>query len=163
MLSMLKVRGILVSVSVVASIFFSVLPASPAQNACSLLTTSEVGGLLGVTVNPGNGPLPTLCQWREQAKPGNPILIADLNGPDIRLFNSTKSAASFTHSTLRPVSGYGDEAFFLYKKVGRNVSDVFWFRKGDQAFNVRIWGRQISDSQREAKELAIAQHVLAKL
>jgi hypothetical protein len=161
--SRLKVHGIPAAIFVVISLFGAALWASPAQNACSLLTATEVSAQLGVPVNPGNGPLPKVCQWREKAKPGAAILIADLNGPDIKLFNNTKAMAGFTHSTVKPVKGFGDEAFYLYKKVGRTTSDVLWFRKGDQAFNVRIWGKDIPDADREAKEMAIARIVLSKL
>ncbi len=164
MLSKLRLCVIPAALCLAASLFAAGSWAAPAQTACSLLTESEVSTQLGVPVNPGNGPFPKICQWREKAKPGAATLIADLNGPDIKLFDNTKSMAGFTGSTVKPVKGLGDEAFYLYKKAGRNVSDVLWFRKGDQAFNVRIWGaKQISDADREAKELAIAHVVLSKL
>jgi hypothetical protein len=163
MFSKLKVHGIPAVLSVVVLLFGAASWASPAEKGCSIITSAEVGARLGVVVKPGFSMFATMCQWREQAKPGAAILIADLNGPDIKLFNSTKSAAGFTGSTLRPVTGLGDEAFYLYKKVGRNTSDVLWFRKGDQAFNVRIWGRQIPRAELEAKEFAIATLVMSRL
>jgi hypothetical protein len=133
-------------------------------DACSMLTQSEVSAGLGVQVGAGNGSMPKICQWREQAKPGADILIADLNGPDITLFNNVKSMASSTGAALRPASGLGDEAFFYYKQAGRMVSEILWFRKGDLAYNVRVWGhKKISDAEREAKEKAIASTVLHKL
>jgi hypothetical protein len=61
------------------------------------------------------------------------------------------------------VSGVGDEAFFYHRAVGRSVSEILWVRKGGFAFNVRIWGRNMADAEREAKERSVAQAVLAKL
>ncbi len=104
-----------------------------------------------------------MCQWRQTAKPGADILIADLTGPDLKLFNNVKSTAPITHVTITPVGGLGDEAFFEYKKFPKEVSEILWFRKGDLAFSVRVWGMTIPDAEREAKEKAIATSVLKKL
>jgi hypothetical protein len=137
--------------------------AAPPITACALLTEAEVQTALGVAVGAAKGPLPKICQWREQAKPGTAILILDVNGPDLKLFNSVKATSQFTGARITHVGGLGDEAFFFYKAIGRNVSEVLWVRKGDFAFNVRIWGKKIPDADREAKEKSVAQTVLAKI
>jgi len=140
-----------------------VTPAASAAPACSLVTKAEVSAALGVMVGAPNGPLPKLCQWRQQAKPGADILIADLNGPDRKLFDNAKSMAGFTGATIKPVGGLGDGAFHLCKKVGRMTSDILWFRKGDAAFSVRVWGGKIPDADAEAKAKAIAVRVLTRV
>ncbi len=137
--------------------------ALPPGDACSLLTQTEVSAGLGVSVGAGYAPFPKGCQWKEQAKPGTAILLADLNGPDLKMFNNVKSMTALTRATLTQVSGLGDEAYFYYRKAGKEVSEILWFRKGDNAFNVRVWGKTIPDADREAKEKAIALSVLGKL
>jgi hypothetical protein len=156
-----------VAVSALTAFFTIAAWASPSKTACALLNVQVVSGILGVPVKPGNGPMPKLCQWRQDAKPGESTLIADLNGPDLTLFKNTKAMASFSGQTLESVPGVGDEAFFVYKQVGRNMTDSIWFRKGNSAFSVRVWGymqgHKVTRKEAETKEEAIALRVVQNL
>ncbi|MEO7208869.1 MAG: hypothetical protein ABI145_19405 [Steroidobacteraceae bacterium] len=107
-------------------------------DACSLLTQAEVSANLGVQVAAGNSLVAKSCQWRQQAKPGAEVLIADLNGPNLDMFNGVKSTAAATRATITPVTGMGDEALFFYRKTGTSVSEILWVRKANFAFNVRV-------------------------
>jgi len=146
----------------VAAMFISSHGTSAAPgDVCSLTTQQEVSAALGVAVDPGKMLNPKTCQFHEQVKPGEPGWTVDVNSNSAAFYNAMKSTPTGTHT---PVSGLGDEAFFALWKPGKDVNESLWVKKGDAAFNIRIWGaKPITDADREAKERAIASDVLKRL
>lgn len=157
----LKLKIIAVGAMSVAVVFVGIQGAF-AADPCSLTSFAEVGRVLATSFDQGKLINPKSCQYREQVKQGDADFIVDVNVNSASFYNTMKSMPG--RSTQKPVSGLGDDAFFALWKPGKEVNESLWVKKGDAAFNVRIWGsKSLSDADREAKERAIASDVLKKL
>lgn len=133
--------------------------ATPPTDACSLLTSAQVGSVLGISVSAGGLLSPNMkktCGWPPPggAVPPKRVLV---NIANANVFAGAKMGLVGKSEVITPVSGVGDEAF--YDVVGRGIA--FFARKGDFAFSVRVYG--FPPNEIKAKEKALAQDVLAKL
>jgi hypothetical protein len=146
------------------------LDAGTPGDACALLSASQVSSALKTGVGSGQPIMPTnatLCSWSEQGVPA---------GTERNVTVSLMSAKSFeigrtplTGTTKTPVSGIGDDAYFIESKgmiAGLNV------RKGDTAFQVRArtnpkWFRTgktpESEQQDQVADRLLALEILKKL
>ena len=155
----------IIAISIWALVFSAVVmcaqsQAADANNACSLLTTSQVSAALGGDVAAGESTVPKKCRWK-QKQTGPAALVADLDLWDPKTVESAKSTATLTHTTVSPVPGLGDDAFYLSRKQVQ--SEILYVKKGSHAFSVHIMGKKLSNEEMRAKEKALAQNVVAKL
>lgn len=140
--------------------------AAPPTDACSLLTAGQVSAVLGVSVGSGEKILPTssaLCGWEV---PGQKNLdrkrvvlsIYTQLGrmTPIQRFNNAKTPIKGI--TKEPVTGVGDDAIFV---TTPGFGTGLIFRKGDAAFDLRVYGFPID--QIKAKEKKLADCVIQKL
>lgn len=142
-----------------------VFAATP-TDACSLLTPAEVSAVLGVSVRVGEKIVPNstaLCGWdvpgekrldRKRVVLNIYTQIGSLT--PIQRFNNAMTP--ITGITKVPVTGVGDAALFA---TTPGLGTGLIFRKGDAAFDLRVYGFPLD--QVEEKERALAAHVLAKL
>jgi hypothetical protein len=140
------------------------------NDACALLTVSQVSSALGASVGPGQPVMPnnaTTCTWVEQGVAA---------GTERNVTVSLMTAKSFENGktpmpgiTKTPVSGIADDAYFIEPHgmtVGLSV------RKGDACFQVRArsnpkWFRTGKTPESEQKDQgadrALALEILKKL
>ncbi|HUJ32066.1 MAG TPA: hypothetical protein VLY23_12350 [Candidatus Acidoferrum sp.] len=142
------------------------MPPAPPTDACSLLTQARVSAALGVSVGAGQRVVPTspsICGW---AQPGDTThsgkrLVVSIYVPLGKLtpadrFNSAKKPMQGITKT--PVSGVSDDAIYA---VTPGFGTGLIFKKGDSAFDVRVYG--FSDEQIKEKEKTLALEIIAKL
>lgn len=106
-------------------------------DACTLLTTAEVSGALGVNSLPGKrtfGGSPKACLWSDDAG-------GSVNNRRVTLtITSSTMAFQMMKSSPRiktePVSGIGDEAF--YELPGPHEAPILQVRKGSEVFTLRV-------------------------
>lgn len=132
--------------------------AAPAVDPCSLLTPSQVGDVLGVSVGPGQKVAGNLCHW---SAPGQ---ATGRNGKKVLL--TLQDERAFTYAkmpvghgiTKTPVTGIGDDAVY---GTTPGVGTTLAVKKGSVAFVVHVTG--FTDDEIKAKEKTLALEVLSKL
>ncbi len=104
-------------------------------DACALLTVPQVSSALGAVVGSGQPIMPnstSFCTWSEQGVPAGTERNVTVSMMTARSFENGKTP--MTGITKEPVSGIGDDAYFVESKgmiAGLSV------RKGNTAFQVR--------------------------
>jgi hypothetical protein len=141
----------------VAGLIFMASAASlvVAGDACSLLSQSEVGGALGTSVSAGT-PItgPTSCQWKGQGKWATLTITQPLAGKSaVDRFNAGK-ARTLPGISIEPVSGAGDDAYYVYFSNAPRTGLGLVVKKGSSAFEIRIYGFDLAQAKPAAKTLA---------
>jgi hypothetical protein len=141
------------------------LAAAP-TDACSLLTQAQVTAVLGVPVGAGEKIAPTtsaLCGWEvpgEKSFNRKRVVLSIYtqmgSRTPVQHFETAKTPIQGI--TKVPVTGVGDDAIFA---VTPGFGTGLIFRKGDAAFDLRVYG--FPNDQAEAKEKELAQDVIARL
>ena len=159
--------------TLVAVVFFSLAAANsrteyaaPVTDACSLLTAAQVSAVLGISLGPGEEILRSstaLCGWEVPGQEGLDrkrvvLSIYTQRGSltPVQRFNTAKTPIQGI--TKEPVTGVGDDAIFA---TTPGLGTGLIFRKGDAAFDLRIYGFPID--QIKAKEKKLADCVIQKL
>jgi hypothetical protein len=139
-------------------------------DACALLTAPQVSSALGAVVGPGQPIMPTnatMCTWREQGVPAGTERNVSVSVMAVKSFENGK--IPMTGITKTPVSGVGDEAYFIEP---RGMAAGLSVRKGDTCFQVRArsnptWAKTGKTPESEAKDQAVdralALEILKKL
>jgi hypothetical protein len=143
-----------------------IVQAAPPTDACSLLTPAEVSAVLGVSVGAGEKVSPTstaICGWQvpgEKRMDRKRVVLSIYtqmgSRTPVQRFEAAKTPIQGI--TKEPVSGVGDDAIFA---TTPGLGSGLIFRKGDAAFDLRVYGFPVD--QLKAKAKALAQDVLAKL
>jgi hypothetical protein len=133
----------------------SLSAASPTV-ACELLTQARVGAALGVTVGPGT-PIarPGTCQWPGKGRIATLTITQTVAGKTpVEQFNAGKTSKRYG-ITMEPVSGVGDDAFYVYLGTNTPTTAVgIVVRKGDSTFEVRVYGFPLEEGKTVGKSLA---------
>lgn len=140
--------------------------ASPPTDACSLLTPAEVSAVLGVSVGAGEKIVPNntaLCGWDvtggERLDRKRVVLsIYTQMGSLTPMQRFNNAMTPVRGITKVPVTGVGDGALFA---TTPGLGTGLIFRKGNAAFDLRVYGFPLD--QLEVKEKVLAANVLAKL
>ncbi|MFZ0415749.1 MAG: hypothetical protein WBD23_06130 [Candidatus Acidiferrales bacterium] len=140
--------------------------AAPPADACSLLTSAQVSAVLGVSVGPGERISPkstAMCGWEVLGQKGLDRKRVVLNiytqmgsASPVERFNRAKTPIQGIPK--EPVTGVGDDAIFA---TTPGFGTGLIFRKGNAAFDLRIYGFPIDEIK--AKEKTLALDVLARL
>lgn len=138
---------------------FLAFHAAPAD-ACSLLTATQINGVMGVDMGVPKSITAKACQWRQPVKQGDPNAIVDVTIIDHRRFDIGKAVAGSGKFKVTPINGLGDEAYSSASVDGK-LTDLR-VRKGDEGFAVHVWGSGVPLAQFEAKELALAKLIAPK-
>jgi hypothetical protein len=140
--------------------------ATPPSDACSLLTPAQVTAVLGVSVAAGEKLAPgsaALCGWEVpgQKSMNRKRVVLSIytrigNLTPVERFNDAK----FPMQGIKkePVGGIGDDAIFA---TTPGFGTGLIFRKGDGAFDLRVYG--FPEDQIKAKEKELADCVIQKL
>jgi hypothetical protein len=139
-------------------------------DACALLAAPQVSSALGAVVGPGQPIVPnntTVCTWREQGVPAGTERNVSVSLMTVKSFETGKTP--MTGITKTPVSGVGDEAYFIEP---RGMAAGLSVRKGDTCFQIRArsnptWFKTGKTPESEAKDQtvdrALALEILKKL
>jgi hypothetical protein len=145
------------------------MAAAAPDDACALLTQSQVSAALGVGVDPGQRPVatdPLFCNWREHGKPEGPARNVIVTIIGAARFESEKKSL-VRGPTKTPEHDIGDEAY--YYKAGRFPFNLIV--KKDAAY-FRIMARSDAtpgehspavDDQDKKVDRALAIEILKKL
>ena len=165
----LRICGI--TLQMIAGIYGSgAVKAGTPGDACSLLTAAQVSSALGATVGQGQPIMPnnaTTCTWTEQGGP--PASARNVTVSLIMVKSFENGKVPFTGVTKTPVSGIGDDAYFVESKAMTAGLSV---RKGDACFQVRsrsnsAWfktGKTPASEQKDQDvDRALALEILKKL
>ena len=139
----------------------SLSAAEPAA-ACPLLTQAQIASATGATVEAGT-PIgaPTSCQWAGQGKIVTLVIRRPLAGKSpVDQFNDGK-ARKLPGVTTEPVSGVGDDAFYVFYAGANRAGCGVVVKKGSSVFEVRVYGFDLEQAKGVAKTLA--QGAAAKL
>ncbi|HET7103642.1 MAG TPA: hypothetical protein VFI20_06105 [Terracidiphilus sp.] len=131
--------------------------ATPAVDACALLTPAQMSAVLGATVGPGTYISPTFkttCTW---TVPGGHEFVT-LMLTSVSSFEQSKIPI-VPAIVITPVSGIGDDAYYL--TVGANAGLIV--KKGNIAFKVAVYAANTSLDKKEALEKPLARQVVARL
>jgi hypothetical protein len=133
----------------------SLSAASPTV-ACELLAQARVSAALGVTVGAGT-PIarPGACQWFGKGRFATLTITQPLAGKTpLEQFNAGKTSKRIGITT-EPVSGVGDDAFYVYYATNTPTAPVgIVVRKGDSTFEVRVYGLPLEEGKTAGKSLA---------
>ena len=137
----------------------SVARAIGPADACALLTRDEVSAALGVTVQAGKRLVatnPAACAWAPAGGPtigGKKLVLALMTE---RIFEVGKTP--FPHIAKTPVSGIGDDAYYV---TTRGLGTALNVRKGTSCFQVKVGG--LTEEAEKTIEKKLAQVVLTRV
>jgi hypothetical protein len=139
------------------------------NDACSLLTQTQVSAALGIGVDPGQHPVAadlTFCNWREHGKPEGPARNVIVTLIDASKFEKEKKTL-VPGPTKTPEHDIGEEAY--YYKAGRFPFNLI-VKKGDVYFRIMARSNAViserspaTDDQDKSIDRALALEVLKKL
>ena len=137
------------------------LSAADTPVACPLLTQAQIGAAIGGTVGAGSPIVATSCQWVGQQGKRVTLTINQPRGGQspVDQFNAGKTQ-SLPGVTKEPVSGVGDDAFYVYFTGQNRMGCGVMVRKGSSVFEVRLYGFDLNQAKTVTK--AIAQDVAGK-
>lgn len=125
-----------------------------ADEACTLITQAQVSAALEIPVNPGE-PIgrPSACQWAGKGRFATLTIMQPLGGKSaIDRFNAGKTS-TLPGITTEPVSGVGDEAYYIYFSNTTRAGLGLVIKKGSSAFEIRVYGFDIDKAKSVAKTL----------
>jgi hypothetical protein len=125
-----------------------------ADDACALITQTQVGAALEVPVGAGT-PIgrPSTCQWAGKGRMATLTIMQPLGGKSaLDRFNAGKNS-TIPGITTEPISGVGDEAFYIYFSNTTKAGLGLVVRKGSSAFEIRVYGFEIDKAKSVAKTL----------
>jgi len=124
-----------------------------ADEACTLITQTQVSAALEVPVGAGT-PIsrPGTCQWVGKGRIATLTFKQPLGGKSpLEQFNAGKTS-TMPGITAEPVSGVGDDAFYIYfSNTTRALGLVV--RKGGSVYEIRVYGFEIDKAKSVAKTL----------
>lgn len=130
-------------------------PAASPTVACELLTQAQVSQALGIPVGAGT-PIarPGTCQWFGKGKFATlTITLPKGTQTPVDQFNAGK-ASKMAGVTVEPVSGVGDEAYYVYFSGTTRAGSGIVVRKGAFSFEIRVYGFQLDEGKTVGKGLA---------
>lgn len=148
----------------IIGMMFALITARPLRaasgDACSLLTQAQVSAVLGVPVDTGKRVIPNstlMCGWSEHGGPTaiSKRVVLTLSTPE----KFTRGKTPFQGITKVPVSGIGDDAYFV---TASGLGTTLNVLKGSSAFAVSVKGQFSADKVKEF-EKGLAQNVLSRL
>jgi hypothetical protein len=123
--------------------------------ACSLLTQQQISAAVGAAVGTG-APIaaPTSCQWSGEGK----TVTLTINHPrggqsPVDQFNAGK-ASSLPGIATEPVSGVGEDAYYVYFEGTKRAGCGLMVKKASSAFEIRVYGFDLDQAKVVAKTIA---------
>jgi hypothetical protein len=148
-------RPITVTVALIGVVLVSYgVQSFAADEACTLITQAQVSAALEIPVDPGT-PIgrPSACQWTGKGKFATLTIIQPRGGKSpIESFNAGK-ASTMPGIVVEPVSGVGDDAYYVYFNTKERSGLGLVVKKGSSAFEIRVYGFELDKAKLVAKTL----------
>jgi hypothetical protein len=148
-------RLIAFTVALIGGILVSYTARSFASGeACTLITQIQVSAALEVPVGAGT-PIasPSTCQWIGKGRFATLTITQPLGGKSpVDRFNAGKTS-TMPGITIEPISGVGDDAYYVYFSNTTRAGLGLVVRKGSSAFEIRVYGFDIDRAKSVAKTL----------
>jgi len=148
-------RLIAFTVALIGGILVSYTARSFASGeACKLITQIQVSAALEVPVGAGT-PIasPSTCQWIGKGRFATLTITQPLGGKSpVDRFNAGKTS-TMPGITIEPISGVGDDAYYVYFSNTTRAGLGLVVRKGSSAFEIRVYGFDIDRAKTVAKTL----------
>jgi hypothetical protein len=148
-------RLIAFTVALIGGILVSYTARSFASGeACTLITQIQVSAALEVPVGAGT-PIasPSTCQWIGKGRFATLTITQPLGGKSpVDRFNAGKTS-TMPGITTEPISGVGDDAYYVYFSNTTRAGLGLVVRKGTSAFEIRVYGFDIDRAKSVAKTL----------
>ena len=135
-------------------LFAQTSPSFAADEACTLLTQTQVSAALEVPVDAGT-PIgrPSACQWAGKGRFATLTITQPLAGKSaVDRFNAGKTS-TLPGITMEPISGVGDDAYYVYFSNTTRAGLGLVVRKGSSVFEIRVYGFDIDKAKPVAKTL----------
>ena len=146
------------TVILIGGILVSYTPRSfAAGEACALITQAQVSAALEVPVDAGT-PIgrPSTCQWTGKGRFATLTITQPLGGKSaVERFNAGKTS-TLPGIVAEPVSGVGDEAYYVYFSNTTRAGLGLVVKKGSSAFEIRVYGFDLDKAKPVAKTLCQA-------
>ncbi len=158
-------RRMILAVPITAGLLLSYAAESRAADAvaCALITQAQVSEALGMSVDAGK-PIarPGTCQWFGKGRFATLTITLPRGGKSpVEQFNEGKKGGLAGAVTAEPVSGVGDDAYYVYFSGTTRAGLGLVVKKGSSTFEVRVYGFDIDKAKPVAKTLA--QEAAAKI
>jgi hypothetical protein len=130
------------------------LSAAEPTVACQLLTQAQLAAATGATLGAGS-PIsrPGTCQWVGQGKIVTLTITLARNGKSpVDDFNASK-AQKLPGISVEPVSGVGDDAFYVGYAGANRAGLGLVVKKGSSSFEIRVYGFDLDKAKVVAKAL----------
>ena len=131
------------------------LSAATPTVACELITQARVSAALGVPVDAGK-PIarPGTCQWFGKGKFATlTITLPKGDKTPVDSFNAGKTS-KLAGVTAEPVSGVGDDAYYIYFSGTTRAGVGIVVKKGTSSFEIRVYGFPLDEGKTVGKSLA---------
>ncbi len=158
-------RRMILAVPIAAGLLLSHAAESRAADAvaCALITQAQVSEALGMSVDAGK-PIarPGTCQWFGKGRFATLTITLPRGGKSpVEQFNEGKKGGLAGAVTAEPVSGVGDDAYYVYLSGTTRAGLGLVVKKGSSTFEVRVYGFDVDKAKPVAKTLA--QEAAAKI
>jgi hypothetical protein len=158
-------RSTAIAIPLVTGLLLSSAVSSRAADivACTLITQAQVSEALGLSVDAGK-PIarPGTCQWFGKGRFATLTITLSRGGKSpVEQFNEGKKGGLAGAVTAEPVSGVGDDAYYVYFSGTTRAGLGLVVKKGSSTFEVRVYGFDIDKAKPVAKTLA--QEAAAKI
>ena len=148
-------RMITLTVAFIGAIVVSyTTPSFADDEACTLITQTQVSAALEIPVNPGT-PIgrPSACQWTGKGRFATLTIIQPRGGKSpVDSFNAGK-ASTMPGIITESASGVGDEAYYVYFNTKERSGLGLVVKKGTSAFEIRVYGFELDKAKLVAKSL----------
>ena len=150
-------RAAVVAVALGGIVFLSCTSSALAADpvACGLLTQDQIASATGAAV-PAGSPIsaPTTCQWIGKGKMVTLTIKKPMAGKSpVNQFTDGKTKM-VPGVTAEPVSGVGDDAFYVYFAGSTRAGCGLVVKKGTSVFEIRVYGFELSQAKTVSKTLA---------
>jgi len=151
-------RRIILTVPIIAGLLLSCATQSSAADpiACTVLTPAQVSAALGVSYDKGE-PIarPGTCQWIGKPKFATLTIAVTRQGKSpVEQFNEGRKGGLAGAVTVEPVSGVGDDAYYVYFSGTTRAGLGLVVKKGNSEFEIRVYGFELDKAKPVAKTLA---------
>jgi len=145
-----------VTTALTASILLAYAGTSTAADpvGCAVLTQAQIGAATGAAVGEGS-PIarPGTCQWSGAGKMVTlTINVLRAGKSPVDQFNDGKK--SLPGITIEPVSGVGDDSYYVYFAGSNRAGLGILVKKGTSVFEIRVYGFDLDKAKPVAKTLA---------
>ena len=151
-------RSIVVMTALTVAILLSFVGSAFAGQqtvACPLLTQAQLSAATGTEIGAGS-PIarPGTCQWAGKGKIVTlTINVTRAGKSPLDQFNDGKTQ-KLPGVTIEPVSGVADDAYYVFYTGSNRAGCGIMVKKGSGAFEIRVYGFDLSQAKVVAKGLA---------